>query len=92
MNALLPHYGYPILTANLPNPTCLVNFSRRFPITIKSPIIPSSVFHSEGIKIIPQTSKNSRGIPDINEKVKLAIKRQQLARNMKKIGEKSKKI
>ena len=27
----------------------------------------------------------------MNEKVKLAIKRQQLARNMKKIGEKSKK-
>ena len=46
---------------------------------------------SEGIKIIPKTIKNSRGIPEMNEKVKLAIKRQQLARNMKKIGEKSKK-
>ena len=47
--------------------------------------------HSEGIKIIPKTRKNSRGIPEMNEKVKLAIKSQQLARNMKKIGEKSKK-
>ena len=34
MKAWLPHCGYPILTANLPNPTCQVNFSRRFPIKI----------------------------------------------------------
>ena len=33
----------------------------------------------------PQTSKNSRMIPEINEKVKLAIKRQQLARNIKQM-------
>jgi hypothetical protein len=30
-------------------------------------------------------------IPEMAEKVRLAIKRQQLARNMEKIGEKSKK-
>jgi hypothetical protein len=45
----------------------------------------------ERIEIIPKTRKNSRGIPEMAEKVRLAIKRQQLARNMKKIGEKSKK-
>ena len=63
-----------------------------FPITVKSPIKARIVaLDSKSIKIIPKTSKNIRGIPDMNEKVKLANKRQQLARNMKKIGEKSKK-
>ena len=41
--------------------------------------------HSEGIKIIPKTRKNSRMIPEISEKVRLAIKGQQLARNIKKM-------
>ena len=40
---------------------------------------------SEGTKSI---AKNSRGIPETAEKVRLAIKRQQLDRNMKKIEEK----
>ena len=40
--------------------------------------------HSEGIKIIPKTSKNSKVIPELAEKVRLAITRQQLVRNMKK--------
>jgi hypothetical protein len=47
--------------------------------------------HSKGIKIIPKTTKNSRGIPEMAEKVYLTIKRQQLARNMKEIEEKLKK-
>ena len=40
--------------------------------------------YPEGIKIIPKTSKKSREYPEMNKKVKLAIKSQQLARNMKK--------
>jgi hypothetical protein len=47
-----------------------------------------SSFH---IKKLRKISKNSRVITEMAEKVRLAIKRQQLARNMKKIGEKSKK-
>ena len=41
--------------------------------------------HSKGRKIIPKTRKNSRMIPEISEKVRLAIKRQKLARNIKKM-------
>ena len=59
-----------------------MSISGRFPI-IKSPI-QSLETHSEGIKIIPKTSKNSRVIPERAEKVRLAITSQQLARNMKK--------
>ena len=59
-----------------------MSISGRFPI-IKSPI-QSLETHSEGIKIIPKTSKNSKVILEIAEKVRLAIKGQQLARNIKK--------
>ena len=50
---------------------------------------PNTIFfsktHSEGIKIIPKINKNSRVIPEMAGKVRLAIKRQELARNMIKI-------
>ena len=72
------------LTANLPNPTC---FPDVFLLPYKALlwVLQSLEMHSKGIKIIPKTRKNSKMIPEISEKVRLAIKRQQLARNIKKI-------
>ena len=41
-----------------------------------------------GTKMIPRTSQSRKVIPEMIEKVRLAIRRQQLARNIKKIEEK----
>ena len=74
-------FVYPSLTANLPNPTCLVN-SQTFSNHHLKPYYGLESL-SEGIKIIPQTRKSRREIPKMAEKVRLASTRQQLARNMK---------
>ena len=45
----------------------------------------------QGVKIIPKISKNSRVIPEMAEKVRIGSQQLARPRNMKKIGEKSKK-
>ena len=82
--AWLAHCAYPSLTANLPNPTC---FPDVFLLPYKALLwVPQLLkTHPKGIKTIPKTRKNSRVIPEISEKVRLAIERQQLARNIKKM-------
>ena len=81
--AWLAHYAYPSLTANLPNPTCFPDvFLLPYKALLWAPQWLET--HSKGRKIIPKTRKYSRMISEINEKVRLAIKRHQLARNIKK--------
>ena len=82
--AWLAHCAYPSLTANLPNPTCFPDvFLLPYKALLWAPQLLET--HSKGIKTIPKTRKNSRVIPEISEKVRLAIERQQLARNIKKM-------
>ena len=80
--AWLAHSVQPILTANLSNPTCLVNLQTFSNHHVK-PYYGLETL-SKGIKITPKTRKSSKVIPEMAEKVRLAITRQQLARNMKK--------
>ena len=82
--AWLAHCAYPSLTANLPNQTC---FPDVFLLPYKALLwVPQLLeTHFKGIKTIPKTRKNSRMIPEISEMVRLAIKRLQLARNIKKV-------
>ena len=76
--------AYPSLTANLPNPTCFPDvFLLPYKALLWAPQLLET--HSKGLKTILKTRKNSRMIPEISEKVRLAIKRQQLARNIKKM-------